>query len=107
MGRNLYILGGTLGTLALLSIALSFSGIGEVPGTPSDASLWRTTGVALLAIALMVSLAGVLSSLFAQAERRAAAGRQEERAIRQATRRPGLREEREERARRSGESGRI
>ena len=63
MGRNLYILGGTLGGLALLSVALSFSHFGEVPGTPSDASLWRTTGVALLAIALIVSLAGVLSSL--------------------------------------------
>ena len=103
MGRNLYILGGTLGGLALLSILLSFSHVGEVPGTPSDASLWRTTGVALLAIALVVSLAGVLSSLFEQAERRAAAGREGERA----SRRPGLRQEREERHRRSGESGRT
>lgn len=103
MGRNLYILGGTLGSLALLSIALSFSHIGEVPGTPSDASLWRTTGVALLAIALMVSLAGVLSSLFEQAERRAASSRADRRAVA----RPSLREEREERQRRSGESGRT
>ena len=70
MGRNLYILAGTLGTLALLSVALSFSHIGDVPGTPSDTSLWRTTGVALLAISLIVALAGVLSSLFEQAERR-------------------------------------
>ena len=71
MGRNLYILAGTLGTLALIAVALSFSHIGEAPGTPSDASLWRTTGVALLAVALVVGLAGVLSSLFEQAERRA------------------------------------
>ncbi len=76
MGRNLYILGGTLGSLALISIALSFSHVGEVPGTPSDASLWRTTGVALLAVALIVSLAGVLSSLFEQAERRSEQQRQ-------------------------------
>lgn len=79
MGRNLYILGGTLGALALLCVALSFSHFGEVPGTPSDASLWRTTGVALLAIALIVSLAGVLSSLFEQAERRAEQQRGERR----------------------------
>ena len=79
MGRNLYILGATLGGLALLSIALSFSHFGEVPGVPSDSSLWRTTGVALLAIALLVSLAGVLSSLFEQAERRSTQQRQERR----------------------------
>ena len=71
MGRNLYILAGTLGTLALISVALSFSHIGDAPGTPSDASLWRTTGIALLAVSLVVALAGVLSSLFEQAERRA------------------------------------
>ena len=70
MGRNLYILAGTLGTLALISIGLSFSHFGEVAGVPSDDSLWRTTGVALLAIALIVGLAGVLSALFEQAERR-------------------------------------
>ena len=79
MGRNLYILGGTLGALALLSVALSFSHFGEVAGTPSDASLWPTTGIALLAIALIVSLAGVLSSLFEQAERRAEEQRGERR----------------------------
>ncbi len=71
MGRNLYILAATLGFLALISIALSFSHIGDVAGTPTDSSLWRTTGVALLAISLVIALAGVLSALFAQAERRA------------------------------------
>ena len=79
MGRNLYILAGTLGTLALLSIALSFSHYGEVAGVPSDDSLWRTTGVALLAIALIVGLSGVLSSLFEQAERRAEQTREQNR----------------------------
>ena len=79
MGRNLYILGGTLGTLALISIALSFSHFGDVAGIPSDDSLWRTTGVALLAVALIVVLAGVLSSLFEQAERRAEQQRQTKR----------------------------
>lgn len=107
MGRNLYILGGTLGTLALLSIALSFSHVGEVPGTPSDASLWRTTGVALLGIALIVSLAGVLSSLFQQAERRAELARQDERGSRRESGQAGLRKEREEQQRRAGDAGRT
>ena len=105
MGRNLYILGGTLGTLALVSVALSFSHIGEVPGTPSDSSLWRTTGVALLAVALVVALAGVLSSLFAQAERRAEKDRESHRANRTTGKPPTLREEREERHRRSRDPG--
>lgn len=83
MGRNLYILAGTLGALALVSIVLSFSHIGEAAGVPNDASLWRTTGVALLAVALLVALAGVLSSLFEQAERRAEQHREAKR------RRPG------------------
>ncbi len=83
MGRNLYILGGTLGTLALLSIVLSFTDIAGQPGSPGDALLWRTTGIALLAIAMIVALAGMLSTLFGQAERRA---EQQRRADRQARR---------------------
>ena len=71
MGRNLYILAGTLGALAILSVLVSFTNIAGQPGSPGDALLWRTTGIALLAIALIVALAGVLSTLFGQAERRA------------------------------------
>ena len=70
MGRNLYILAATLGALALLSLALSFTNIAEQPGSPGDASLWRMTSIALVCVALIVTLLGVLSSLFAQAERR-------------------------------------
>lgn len=82
MGRNLYILAGTLGTLALISVALSFSHIGDVPGVPNDSSLWRTTGVALLALSLVIALAGVLSALFEQAERRAEQEREQREAHR-------------------------
>ncbi len=87
MGRNLYILAATLGGLALLSIVLSFTNIAQQPGSPGDASLWRMTSIALLCIALICSLAGVLGSLFEQAERRASAHRQSER--RQRRRREG------------------
>ena len=71
MGRNLYILAGTLGSLALVSVVLSFTNFGGDAGSPGDVSLWRTTGIALIVVALVVALAGVLSSLFEQAERRA------------------------------------
>ena len=79
MGRNLYILAGTMGLLALVSIVLSFTNVANQPGSPGDASLWRTTSIALICVALIVTLAGVLSSLFEQAERRADAERRQRR----------------------------
>jgi hypothetical protein len=79
MGRNLYILAATLAILAGVSIVLSFTNVASQPGSPGDASLWRTTSLALICVALMVTLAGVLSSLFEQAERRASEQRQQAR----------------------------
>lgn len=79
MGRNLYILAVTLGALAVVASVLSFTNIAQQPGSPGDASLWRTTGVALFCIALVVALAGVLTTLFDQAERRAETERQTKR----------------------------
>jgi peptidoglycan/LPS O-acetylase OafA/YrhL len=75
MGRNLYILAATLGFLALVCGVLSFTNVAQVPGSPGDASLWRTTGLALLVFALVTALGGILSTLFAQAEQRAEAAR--------------------------------
>lgn len=79
MGRNLYILAGTLGALGLISILFSFAGLSHEPGLPGDSSLWRFTGFVMLLVALLVALGGVLSSLFEQAERRAADQRERER----------------------------
>jgi len=70
MGRNLFILAATLTLLAAISIVLSYTNIAQQPGSPGDAALWQTTGLALFVIALVVALAGILSSLFEQAERR-------------------------------------
>ena len=70
MGRNLYILAATLTLLAGVSVVLSYTNVAQQPGSPGDASLWRTTGLALFVVALVVALAGILSSLFEQAERR-------------------------------------
>jgi len=71
MGRNLYILAASMGILALISFALSFTNVAQVPGSPGDVRLWRTTSIALVLIGLVIALAGVLSQLFEQAERRA------------------------------------
>ena len=71
MPRNLYILAATLTVFALLSCGVAYTNIAQQPGSPGDASLWRTMGLVLFLVALVVALAGVLSSLFAQAERRA------------------------------------
>ncbi len=79
MGRNLYILAATLAFLAMVSAALSFTNIAQQPGSPGDAALWRTTGLVLFCVALMVALAGILSSLFEQAERRDCEARMERR----------------------------
>jgi len=83
MGRNLYILAATLGFFAIVSFVLSFTGVAHQLGSPGDAALWRMTGYALVCIGLIVALLGVLSALFEQAERRAAAERLSENARRQ------------------------
>jgi hypothetical protein len=79
MGRNLYILAGTLAFLALISVGLSFTNIAQQPGSPGDVALWRTTWIVLFCIALVVALAGILSALFEQAERRDAEARRHRR----------------------------
>ncbi len=82
MGRNLYILAATFGILAVVSLVLSFTNVAQQPGSPGDAALWRTTSIVLCCVALVVALAGVLSSLFEQAERRHDETRRKERASR-------------------------
>lgn len=70
MGRNLYILATTLVLFALVSCGVSYTNIAHQPGSPGDAALWRTMGLGLFVVGLLVALAGILSSLFEQAERR-------------------------------------
>jgi hypothetical protein len=71
LGRNLFILAATLTALALVSCGLSYSNLAQQPGSPGDVSLWRTMGLCLFLIALLVALSGIFTSLFEQAERRA------------------------------------
>ena len=70
MGRNLYILAGSLVLFSLISCGVAYTNIAQQPGSPGDASLWRTMGLGLFVVGLLVALAGILSSLFEQAERR-------------------------------------
>ncbi|HEY0263003.1 MAG TPA: hypothetical protein VGC07_00640 [Granulicella sp.] len=79
MGRNLFILAATLTLLALVSCGIAYTNIAQQPGSPGDISLWRTTGLGLFVVALVVGFFGILSSLFEQAERRADAERERRR----------------------------
>ena len=79
MGRNLYILAASLIVFALISCGIAYTNIARQPGSPGDVSLWRTMGLGLLVIGLLVALAGILSSLFEQAERRAEEARRQAR----------------------------
>jgi peptidoglycan/LPS O-acetylase OafA/YrhL len=71
MGRNLYILAATLLLFALVSCAVAYTNVAQQPGSPGDAALWRTMGLVLFVLSLVIALAGILSALFEQAERRA------------------------------------
>ena len=71
MQRNLYILAGTLMFFAAAAFVLSFLNIAQQPGSPGDVMLWRTMSIAFVVLSLIVALAGSLSALFEQAERRA------------------------------------
>jgi hypothetical protein len=79
MGRNLYILAATLLLFALISCGVAYTNVAQQPGSPGDASLWRTMGLALFVLSLVIALGGVFSSLFEQAERRAEVLRRENR----------------------------
>ena len=71
MGRNLYILAGTLAVFAAVCLGVSFTNIAQQPGSPGDVALWRTMAIGFLVLSMVITLAGMLSSLFEQAERRA------------------------------------
>jgi hypothetical protein len=79
MGRNLYILAATLLLFAVISCGVAYTNIAQQPGSPGDVSLWRTMGLVLFLLSLIVGLAAVLSSLFEQAERRSEDARRERR----------------------------
>lgn len=70
MGRNLYILAASLMIFAMLSCGMAYTRFADEPGSPGEAAMWRTMGLVLLVMALFAALAGILTTLFEQTERR-------------------------------------
>jgi hypothetical protein len=76
MSRNFYILAGTLGLFALISVGMSLVPSSFQPGLPANGTLWRTVAMFLLLFALAAALIGVMSHLFEQVDRRSEEARQ-------------------------------
>ena len=70
MSRNLYILAATMGFFAAVSICMALVPSTFQPGLPGNGSLWRTVALVMLLGALASALAGVMSNLFEQVDRR-------------------------------------
>lgn len=67
MGRNLYVLAATLFVFSLITFGVSYTSVAQSSG---DRALWHMMGLVLLLVSLVVTMAGMLTSLFEQAERR-------------------------------------
>lgn len=77
MSRNLYILAAALALFALVSGAMSLVPSSYQPGLPANGSLWRTVALVLMLSGLGAALAGVLTNLFEQVDRRGEQGRRD------------------------------
>lgn len=79
MSRNLYILAGSLGFFAILSMGMSLVPSSFQPGLPANGSLWRSVSLMLLLAGLTSALIGMLSHLFEQVDRHSEESRREAR----------------------------
>jgi hypothetical protein len=70
MSRNLYILAGSLLLLSLVSCGMSLVPNPLQPNLPVNGSLWKMVALACVMAALISALAGVLTAMFEQVERR-------------------------------------
>jgi ABC-type uncharacterized transport system permease subunit len=70
MSRNFYILAATLVLFALVSAGMALIPSSFQPGLPANGSLWRTVALILLLSGLVAGLAGIMSHLFEQVDRR-------------------------------------
>ena len=76
MSRNFYILAGTLGLFAVISMGMALVPSSFQPGLPANASLWRTVALIMLLAGLASAFIGVMSNLFEQVDRRNEEARQ-------------------------------
>jgi hypothetical protein len=70
MSRNLFLLAASLLLFSLVSCAMSLVPNPWQPGLPVNGSIWKTIGLVFLLTALLSTLAGVLTAMFEQVERR-------------------------------------
>ncbi|MGB8539858.1 MAG: hypothetical protein WCD57_25765 [Acidobacteriaceae bacterium] len=70
MSRNLYLMAASLLLFSLVSCAMSLVPNRLQPGLPANGSLWKMIGLAFLLAALLTGLAGILTAMFEQVERR-------------------------------------
>jgi len=70
MSRNLYLLAASLLLFSLISCGMSLVPNALQPGLPANGSLWKMIGLAFLLASLVSVLAGVLTAMFEQVERR-------------------------------------
>jgi hypothetical protein len=70
MSRNLYFLAASLLLLSLISCGMSLVPNALQPDLPVNGSLWKTVGLGLMLASLLSALAGVLTAMFEQVERR-------------------------------------
>jgi hypothetical protein len=68
--RNLYLLAASLLLLSLISCGMSLVPNSLQPGLPVNGSLWKMIGLVLLLTSLVATLAGILTAMFEQVERR-------------------------------------
>jgi hypothetical protein len=73
MSRKLYFVAASLLFLSLVSCGLSLMPNSLQPGLPVNGSLGKTIGLVLMLAALVATLAGVLTAMFEQVERRSEA----------------------------------
>jgi hypothetical protein len=82
MSRNLYTLGATLFFFALVSFAMTFTTGPYQIGLPGNGSLWKTIALFLLVLSLLSALAGVMTHMYEQVERRTLEREEREREMR-------------------------
>jgi hypothetical protein len=68
--RNLYFLAATLLLFSLVSCGMSLLPNPLQPGLPVNGSQWKMAGLVLLLVSLLSALAGILTAMFEQVERR-------------------------------------
>jgi hypothetical protein len=70
MSRNLYLLAASLLLFSLVSCGMSLIPNTLQPALPANGSVWKTIGLVLLLASLISALAGIMTAMFEQVERR-------------------------------------